>query len=214
MIPWELHGAELVNCNCSYACPCQFNALPTEGHCEAAGALSIDEGYYGDVKLDGLRCAFVFQWPGPIHEGRGQCQPIVDERASQEQRGALLKILSGQDSEPGKTHFYVFASTLEKVHDPIFAHIDMECDVEARRGTIRIGELLRVEARPIKNPVTGEDHRVRIDLPHGFEYLLAEIGSGSAQVTGNVPMNLENSYAQFVHLHMNNHGPIREAVAA
>jgi Uncharacterized conserved protein len=24
MTPWEIEGRELVNCNCSYGCPCQF----------------------------------------------------------------------------------------------------------------------------------------------------------------------------------------------
>ena len=71
---------KLINCNCSYGCPCQFNALPTYGFCEAMVAISISGGYYGDVRLDGLNIAVVFQWPGPIHEGKGKCQPIVDER--------------------------------------------------------------------------------------------------------------------------------------
>ena len=57
-------------------------------------------------------------WPGAIHEGRGQCQPMIDERASPEQREALLTILSGQHSDPGATVFQVFASTLETVHEP------------------------------------------------------------------------------------------------
>src|SRR5207249_542327 len=30
---WMLKGREFGNCNCAYGCPCQFNALPTYGHC-------------------------------------------------------------------------------------------------------------------------------------------------------------------------------------
>ncbi|HEX6794628.1 MAG TPA: DUF1326 domain-containing protein, partial [Casimicrobiaceae bacterium] len=37
MTPWEIQGRELINCNCSYGCPCQFSALPTNGNCEAIG---------------------------------------------------------------------------------------------------------------------------------------------------------------------------------
>ena len=60
-----------------------------KGHCEAAVAMEIDEGHYGDVKLDGLRMGGIFQWPGAVHEGRGKCQPFVDERADdQAARGA------------------------------------------------------------------------------------------------------------------------------
>jgi hypothetical protein len=76
----------------------------------------------------------IFQWPGPVHEGRGKCQPFVDERADSKQRDALLKIMSGQDTEPMATMFAVFSSTLEKVYDPIFAEIEFEVDVEGRTG--------------------------------------------------------------------------------
>ena len=69
MTPWEIQGTELMNCNCSYGCPCQFNALPTHGHCAAMGAIEIDSGHYGDVVLDGVRIAVVFEWPGPSTRG-------------------------------------------------------------------------------------------------------------------------------------------------
>jgi len=209
MTPWEIKATEFVNCNCSYGCPCQFNALPTYGHCEAAGAFSIKEGHYGDVKLDGLALGGIFQWPGAIHEGRGKCQPFVDERADARQREALLKIMSGQDTAPMATIFAVFASTMEKVYDPIFAPIKFDVDVEARKGRVVVPGLLEVEGEPIKNPVTGAEHRARIDMPDGFEYEIAEIGSGTTKSQGNIQLDLKATYGQFAHLHLNNHGVVR-----
>ena len=35
-----------------------------------------------------------------------------------------------------------------------------------------------VKKEKIRNPVTGDTHRARINLPHGFEYEVAEIGRG------------------------------------
>src|SRR5215831_20331322 len=201
MTPWEIQGRELINCNCSYGCPCQFNALPTYGFCEALGAFVIEKGFYGKVRLDGLRVAHAIKWPGPIHEGKGHCQPIVDSSADREQREALLKILSGQDTDPGATVFAVFATTFEKVFDPIFTTIDFDLDVDARRGRIRAGHALDMVAEPIRNPVTGAEHRARIDLPNGFEYEIAEIGSGTSRSTGNVAVELKNTYAQFARIH-------------
>jgi len=214
MTPWEIQGSELINCNCSYGCPCQFNALPTHGNCQAMGAISIDKGHYGDISLDGVRIAVVFQWPGPIHEGKGRCQPIVDERATPQQREAILKIMTGQDTEPFATMFAVFATTLETAYEPIFTTIDFEVDVDARRGRIRADGVFDLAGEPIRNPVTGAEHRARIDLPHGFEYEVAEIGSGSSRSQGNIAIELQNSYAQFARLHMNNRGPIRHRAAA
>ena len=51
---WTLHGREFANCNCAYGCPCQFNALPTYGHCSAVVGMQIDTGHHGDTNRDGL----------------------------------------------------------------------------------------------------------------------------------------------------------------
>lgn len=214
MTPWEIQGSELINCNCDYGCPCQFNALPTKGFCEAMGAIAIARGHHGEVRLDGLNMAVVFQWPGPIHLGKGKCQPIVDARATPAQREALLKIMSGQDTDPFATMFAVFATTLEEVFEPIFTDIDYEVDIEARRGKVRAAGVFDLVGEPIRNPVTGQAHRARIDLPHGFEYEIAEVGSGTGRSRGAISLDLKDSYAQFAHLHMNNQGLIRHRAAA
>ena len=214
MTSWEFEGRELINCNCAYGCPCQFNALPTHGKCEAMGAIAVDRGHYGDVRLDGLKLAVIMQWPGPIHEGKGKCQPIVDAKASPQQREALLKIMSGQDTEPFATMFAVFATTFEQVFEPIFTDIDFQVDVNARRGKINVPGIFQVEGGPILNPVTGHEHRARIDLPNGFEYEIAEVGSASGRSRGNLTLDLKDSYAQFARLHLNNKGPVRQRAAA
>ncbi|HET6970807.1 MAG TPA: DUF1326 domain-containing protein, partial [Phenylobacterium sp.] len=120
MTPWELKGRELVNCTCEYGCNCQFNALPDKGHCYAVASIIVDQGRYGETRLDGLIVAAIFKWPGAIHEGNGEAIAFVDERATPAQREALLKIMSGQDTDPFATMFAVYASTLTKFHDPVF----------------------------------------------------------------------------------------------
>lgn len=209
MTPWEIRAREFANCNCSYGCPCQFNASPTHGDCKASAAIEIDEGHYGDVDLAGVRFIGVFEWPGAVHEGGGKCQPIVDRRASAAQREAVLKIMSGEDTDPGATVFNVFASTIEQVFEPVFAEIEFEVDIDARRGRVHVKDFVDTVGEPILNPVTGEEHRVRIDIPDGFEYTIAEIGSASTRTKGNIRLDLKDSYAQFAHLHLNNHGIVR-----
>ena len=209
MTPWEIRAKEFANCNCAYGCPCQFNALPTKGYCEAVVAMEIEEGHHGDVKVDSLRMGGIYQWPGAVHEGRGKWQPFIDVRADENQREALLKIMSGQDTDPMTTMFAVYFSTLEKVYDPIFAPIEFEVDVEGRKGRYVVPGLVETRGEPIKNPVTGAEHRARIDLPHGFEYEIAEIGSGTTKTQGNIKLDLKSSYGQFAHLHLNNHGVVR-----
>jgi hypothetical protein len=210
MTYWEFKGRELVNCTCEYGCNCQFNALPDKGHCHAVAAIQIDEGKHGDTRLDGLSIVGVFKWPAAIHLGNGEAMPIVDERADPQQREALLKIMSGQDTDPFATVFAVFATTITNFHEPVFAPIDFQVDVEGRRGSLKVPGYVEMTGEPIRNPVTGAEARPQIVLPDGFEYEVANIGSASSRTTGG-PMNLaiESKYAQFANLHLSTHGVVR-----
>ena len=210
MTYWEFKGRELVNCTCEYGCNCQFNALPDKGHCHAVAAIQIDQGYHGDTPLAGLRIVGIFKWPGPIHEGHGEAMPIVDERATPEQREALLKIMSGQDTDPFATVFAVFASTIETMHEPVFAPIDFDVDVTGRRGKLSVPGYVEMSGEPIRNPVTGAELQAQIRLPNGFEYEVAEIGSASSQTMGG-PMDIAiaSKYAQFADIHLSTHGVVR-----
>lgn len=214
MTPWEIKTIEFANCNCAYGCPCQFNALPTYGNCEAVVCNEITEGHYGEVKLDGVRFGAVFWWPGAVHEGNGKGQPFVDESASEAQREAILKIMSGQDTDPMATVFAVYFATLTEVFDPVFAPIEFDVNVEGRKGRFVVPGVADCTGEPIKNPITGEEHRARIDLPGGFEYEIAEMGSASSKTQGKIELNLKDSYGQFAHLHLNNHGVVRSRVGA
>jgi hypothetical protein len=199
---WTLHGREFANCNCSYGCPCQFNALPTHGKCWAVVAIQIDKGQHGDVPLDGLKVAGIFKYPGAIHMGNGEAVPIVDKRANEAQRNALLRIMSGQDTKPGATMFQVFFSMLSKVHDPVFADIDFDVDIEKRRARTQVTGYIDQRGEPIVNPISGAEHRIRIEPVGGFEFKVAEIGRGWTKTSGPVSYELTDSYGQFAELHL------------
>jgi hypothetical protein len=205
-VKWNFRALEFSNCNCAYGCPCQFNALPTHGHCRAVVGFHIDEGRHGDTKLDGLRVAGMFSWPGPIHLGHGEAAVVIDKRATEAQRTALLRILSGQDTEPGATIFNVFAATLEKTHAPIFADIDFEIDIERRRARLVVPGHIEARGEPILNPVTGGEHRIRIDNPNGFEFRVAEVGRGWSKTSGPMQLDLADSYGHFCHLNLSQSG--------
>jgi hypothetical protein len=210
MTYWEFKGRELVNCTCEYGCNCQFNALPDKGHCHAVAGIQIDEGRHGDTRLDGLKFAALFKWPGPVHEGHGEALALVDERADPAQREALLKIMTGQDTDPFATVFAVFASTIETMHEPVFAPIDFKVDVEGRRGRLHVDGYIEMTGQPIRNKVTGAETRAQIRLPDGFEYEVAEVGSATSRTLGG-PMQIEitDKYAQLANLHLSTHGVVR-----
>jgi len=193
---WFMKGDELGHCNCAWGCPCQFNAPPTEGDCHAVIGYQVDEGRYGDVSLNGVRFAEIVSWPGAIHEGDGTVQLVIDDGCSDAQRDAIMRIASGAE---GGAYFEIFASVLPHVREPIFAAVEFEMDVAGRTGRLKVGDLADTRAEPIRNPATGDEHRVRIVIPDGFEYEEAEIGNTVvAEVTGEAPLafTLENTYAQ------------------
>lgn len=209
MTYWRIKGRELANCNCDYGCNCQFGGLPDKGRCQAVFGMAIDEGFHGDTDLAGLNVAAVFRWPGPIHEGRGECAAFVDERADEPQRNALLTIMSGGDTDPMATVFAVFASTVEKMHEPAFVPIEFDVSIAERKGRLRIAGHVEMDGEPIRSPVDGSEIRAQIHLPNGFEYEVAEVGSGTSRSIA--PMTLEHgaSYGQFANLHLDSHGVVR-----
>jgi hypothetical protein len=208
-IEWMIRGPEIATCNCAYGCPCQFNALPTHGDCRAAVGMQIEEGFFGEVRLDGLRWAAVAAWPGAIHEGHGAIQPVVDRRADERQREALLTIMSGQHTDPGATFFQVFASMVDTVHEPIFADIEFEADVERASGRFRVAGVVEASAEPIRNPVTQAEHRAKLVLRQGFEFTEAEFASGSAKSWGAIALDQAGRHAHMARLHLTGHGPVR-----
>ena len=212
-VEWKIQGREFANCNCSYGCPCQFNALPTHGFCCAVAALQIEEGHFGDIKLDGLRTACFYKWPGAVHHGNGTMQIVVDKRADAKQRDALVRISTGQETDDMATMWWVFAAMSPNKLEPVFETIDFEVDVDARTAKLLIPGIVESVGVPIKNPVTGLDHRVRIDMPNGFEYRLAEIGSGRTSASGEIKLDLKDSYGQFARIHLSNKGIVDAARA-
>jgi hypothetical protein len=205
-VEWEIKGTEFANCNCAYGCGCQFNALPDKGFCEAVAGYQINQGQFGDVRLDGLRAAAMWRWPGPVHEGNGTMQLVIDERADERQRDALVKILSGQETEEMATVWWVFSAMCPTKHDPLFHPITLDVDVDARKARLEIPGLVMSTGEPIRNPVTGAEHRVRIDFPQSFEFRLAEIGSGTSKTNGPIALDLKDTYGQFAHLHLSHKG--------
>ena len=167
MTDWYMEGPWFKNCNCDPGCPCDFNQNPTHGHCEGMIAMRIDKGHFGDVDLSGRKFAGVVRWPGPIHEGNGEAQPIIDDAADERQRDAILTILSGQ---AGDTLFEIFSFVCPTVHEPLFLPIEFEFDLDSRRGLVRAGDALETEVDTLRGIDPPDPYRVIVKIPNGFEY--------------------------------------------
>jgi hypothetical protein len=104
-----------------------------------------------------------------------------------------------QSGKEGGGYFEIFASTCSNRLEPAFAPITLEINRDARTGRIRVPNFTDCAVEPIRNPVSGEEHRARIELPNGFEYKKAEMANAAQiEVTAPAPlvMRHQNTYAQ------------------
>ncbi len=208
-VDWMIRTKQIGTCSCDFGCPCEFNAPPTRLPCEGVMAMEITEGYFGDIRLDGLLVAGVYNWPGPMHEGKGTWWSIIDISASEEQADALFKIMGGEEQDP-TTSFAIYGSTIEHEPEPIFAEIEFQWDLEGRRGRFKVDNILDAQVEPIKNPVTGQPHFISIRPHDGFEFREAEMASGTFWSKGELEQQHNERFAAISYVSYGPNGIIPE----
>ena len=195
---WKIKSNTFGNCNCAANCGCQFNLPSTHGFCQFVEGGHIEEGHFNDISLTGLNWVFMIIWPGEIAEGGGKRQIIVDERADEAQRGALATIVAGDACAPGSNHFFVFGSMCSEFLETLYLPITYEIDINNRTARLFVPGLIDGRGEPIIDSFSGEPFHIALARPSGsFEFTYAEIGAGTSKVEGELPMDLQGSYAQY-----------------
>ena len=158
-----------------------------------------------------MDCDSSISIPGPAlsTKAEGETQIVVDEQASEAQRQALFTILTGGETDEAATHWWVFGAMSKTIHEPLYRAIRLQRRYRRTHGGGLDPPLIRSSAEPIRSPVTGEPHRVRIGLPNGIEFEVAEIGSGTTSAEGAIRLDLTSSYAQFNRLNHTGRGLVR-----
>ena len=200
-------GRKFSNCNWTIAAPA--SAMRCRATAIAATIAVLDVGP-GSPRHDAARRAprrGVPRWPGPIRERQREGGQRHRRSAAPAQREALLRILRGEVTWPFATIFDVFASTCDRLHEPLLADIEFELDIAAARA--RAGSRASSSARRTQlNSVTGAEHRIRIVQPNGFEFAEAEIGRASRKPKGRSPMSCRH-YGRFAEIHLCQNGIVR-----
>ena len=205
---WKMKGHYVKNCNCISTCPCDTTGIPyPHKGCEGMVGMQITEGHFGEVKLDSVKWAVVYQWPGPLHEGNGTVQPFIDAQATDAQRNAILQILSGQAGNPW---FEFVASTVIKMHDPQFVPIHFEFDKEMRTAKVLVPGFLETISAPLQLPNVDTQQRMTIHMPTGMEYRDFEVARSKVlKGTGPIKFNHANTNSSLADVEQTDHGLIR-----
>lgn len=188
-VQWRIDADYIESCNCDFGCPCNFNGYPTGGRCEALVGYHIKSGHYGGVKLDGLDFIMAASWPRAIHEGNGTVRYYMTERATSEQRTALIEIAYGRAGGSGP--FVVFAGTWRFILGPEFVPIQM--NVDGKRSGFSVPGVLEAKLTPHVDPVSGKDNDVQIALPNGFIWKTAHAVKPVAMRIMSPQMNFDYS---------------------
>ena len=132
---WSLKGQYFENCNCEILCPCILPVAPgapTEGHCDVGLAFHIETGDFNGVSLEGLNFVIAAYTPESMGAGNWTTAIYVDERAADEQRSALERILSGDIGGPMAN----WMALTTDFRGTKYRAITFEADGDSRRVTI------------------------------------------------------------------------------
>ena len=116
--------------------------------------------------------------------------------------------MQGEGAEPGTVMLQIYRSMCSTYHEPVYQPIELELDMSSRTARLRVPGMVDTTVETLKNPVTGAEHRARIDLPMGKEFRQAEVASGTTKATGQVPLEFTNSHAHFVEITLTSKGVV------
>jgi hypothetical protein len=194
MPSWKMNGRYLKTCNCIASCPCDTIGVPVPGPgCEGIVGMHITEGNFGKVKLNGVKWITAFHWPKALHDGNGTMQAYIDSKTTPEQRDALLQILSGKHGGP---LFEILNSVVTNFLDPQFVPITFEFDKKRRKARMVAPGFAQVDIGPLTVPATGDEQRVVVKMPNGFEYREMEVAlAKELRGTGPIKFSHSNTHA-------------------
>lgn len=160
--PWELTLEHMIACNCDWGCPCIYESRPTPGYCEGVVAWRVREGSIDAVDLSGAIWATVIKWPGAIHEGNGRAVVFVDENLTAQQLPIVEALASGRAGGP----LAVFMGTCD-------AGIDVRTGrmgwyFNGKDSSLSVEGAVSLELEAVRNPVSGDEHFVSVDLATGL----------------------------------------------
>ena len=208
-VDWEMQGLEITTCNWTTVAPASSTRCPRR-RLPRHGGDAVDDGHFGDVKLDGTMWAGLFAWPKAIHEGNGEAAVIIDERATEAQRAALLTILSGGETSRARRSSTCSPAPSPRC-TPLFRPIEFDGDLATARGRLTVPGIVEMTTSPIKNPVTGAEHRATVSLPARLRVHQRRVLLGPDQDRGEAPIahDWDGRHAHLARLHLTPRGPVR-----
>jgi hypothetical protein len=152
-VAYEIEGKLLEVCTCNVLCPCWVGEDPDNKTCDTVIAWGIEKGSIEGVDVSGLTMAVSAHIPKNILIPKSwKAVVFVDERATAEQEGAMIRLFTGQLGGAVADLAGLIGEVVAVERAPI------TFTVEGGKGRLTIGKLVEAEMAPFMgatgNPTT------------------------------------------------------------
>ncbi len=139
---YDIEGTILEACSCAGPCPCWVGDDPDGGRCDAFTAYHIDRGQINGVDVSDLSLIGLAQIPGNVLDGNWRQVIYVDDKATPEQRDALLAAFTGRLGGPLSDLAALVGDRIAVYDAPI------EHKIQGGSGTLYVGEGIMARSEP------------------------------------------------------------------
>jgi hypothetical protein len=140
---YAIEGKLLEVCTCNVLCPCWVGEDADGGTCDSALAWHVDKGEIEGVDVSGLTLALSVHIPGNILvPASWKAAVFVDDRATDAQQDALLKVFTGQLGGAIADLAGLIGEVVAVERVPI------TFTVEEGKGRLRVGDVASAELTP------------------------------------------------------------------
>jgi len=143
---YSLQGTLLEACSCDVLCPCWIGEDPDGGDCRAFLSYHVDSGRIQGIDVSGLTVVAATYIPGNVLAGNWEQVVFVDDRATPEQRDALLAALGGKLGGP-LADLAQLVGTVKGVESAPIEH-----ELVGGAGTVTIPGVLESAMVPYRGP--------------------------------------------------------------
>lgn len=147
---WKITGQYFESCNCDLVCPCIFLMPPTEGFCEAFVGWHIEDGHLDGVQLNDLKVSAWLHSPGALTEGNWKLALYIDDRATEEQKDAIVALWSGEHGG----HLAIIASLVGEIMS--VKQVPIEFVQKDRNHFLKVGDIGTNEMQELEGEDGGE----------------------------------------------------------
>jgi hypothetical protein len=146
---YSLKGTLLEACSCGVLCPCWIGEDPDGGECFAVVGYHFDTGQVRGVDVSGLSLLSVAYIPGNVLAGNWEVVRLVDDRASDDQREAILAAFTGELGGP-LADLAELVGTVKGVESVPIRH-----EIIEGVGSLEVPGVLEAEMEPYRGPDGG-----------------------------------------------------------